>query len=140
MLNNVSIMGRITKDPELKTAGETQVINFSVACDRDFGSKDGEKQTDFIECVAWGHTAAFLGKWFHKGDMLGLTGRIQVRPWEDKDGNKRRTTEVICEHVYFAGSKNSGGSEPAPAAPNTAAEAASAFADIQESDDGDLPF
>lgn len=105
MLNHISIMGRLTKDVELRrTASGTAVANFTLAVERDF-SKD--KETDFIECVAWGKTGEFAEKYFSKGKMAIVAGRLQVRKWEDKNGNKRSTAEVVAESMYFGDSKTS---------------------------------
>lgn len=106
MLNLIVIMGRLTRDPELRrTSSGTAVANFSVAVDRDFPSQDGSRETDFIDCVAWKHTADFVGKYFSKGKQIVVKGRLQIRSWEDKDGNKRRTAEIVADNVYFAGAK-----------------------------------
>lgn len=106
MLNLIVIMGRLTRDPELRrTASGTAVANFSVAVDRDFPSQDGSRETDFIDCVAWKHTADFVGKYFSKGKQIVVKGRLQIRSWTDKDGNKRRTAEIVADSVYFAGAK-----------------------------------
>ena len=110
MLNNIVIMGRLTRDPELRRTGSgTAVASFTLAVDRDFSGKDsGEKETDFIDCVAWRHTGEFVSKYFTKGRMAVVSGRLQIRPWTDKDGNKRRSAEVIAESVYFGDSKKDG--------------------------------
>lgn len=108
MLNHIVIMGRLTRDPELKrTPGGTAVTSFSLAVDRDFKSQSGEKETDFIDVVAWKHTAEFVCSYFSKGRMAAVEGRLQVRDWRDKDGHNRRTAEVVADHVYFADSKQS---------------------------------
>ena len=108
MLNKVVIMGRFTKDPELRRTGSgTAVTSFSLACDRDFKSQSGEKETDFIEVVAWKNTAEFVSKYFGKGRMAVVDGRLQIRDWTDKDGNRRTTAEVVADNVYFADSKRS---------------------------------
>ena len=101
-------MGRLTRDPELRRTGSgTAVTSFSLACDRDFKSKSGEKDTDFIEVVAWKNTAEFVSKYFSKGRMAVVEGRLQIRDWTDKAGNKRTTAEVVADNVYFADSKRS---------------------------------
>ena len=107
MLNKIVIMGRLTRDPELRyTQSQIPVASFSLAVDRDFGGRDGgERQTDFIDVVAWRHTAEFVDKYFAKGDMAAVSGRLQIRDWTDKDGNKRRSAEVVADSVYFGGSK-----------------------------------
>lgn len=107
MLNQIVIMGRLTRDPELRRTGSgTAVASFTLAVDRDFSGKDGgEKETDFIDCVAWRQTGEFVSKYFSKGRMAVVTGRLHIRGWTDKDGNKRRTAEVIADSVYFGDSK-----------------------------------
>lgn len=115
-LNNVSLMGRLTADPELRTLGEdSKVVNFRIAVDRDRKNRDGEREADFINIVAWGKTAEHIATWFAKGDMIVVTGRIQTRTYTDKDGNNRNAFEVVADHVYFGSSKN-GGNSSAPAA------------------------
>ena len=105
MLNHIVVMGRLTRDPELrKTASGVSVTSFSVAVDRDF-SQDGQKETDFLDVVAWRNTAEFAAKYFTKGRMAVISGRLQIRNWEDKDGNKRRTAEILAENIYFGDSK-----------------------------------
>ena len=107
MLNHITIMGRLTRDPELRRTGSgVAVASFTVAVDRDFGGRDGgEKETDFIDCVAWRQTGEFVSKYFTKGSMIVVSGRLQIRSWTDKDGNKRRTAEVVADNVYFGESK-----------------------------------
>lgn len=107
MLNQIVIMGRLTRDPELRRTGSgIAVTSFTLAVDRDFSGKDGgEKETDFIDCVAWRQTGELVSKYFSKGRMAVVTGRLQIRGWTDKDGNKRRTAEVIADSVYFGDSK-----------------------------------
>ena len=108
MLNKIIIMGRLTIDPELRRTGSgTAVTSFSMACDRDFKSQSGDKETDFIEVVAWKNTAEFVSKYFSKGRMAAVEGRLQIRDWTDKDGGKRRSAEVVADNVYFADSKRS---------------------------------
>ena len=108
MLNKIVIMGRLTRDPELRRTGSgTAVTSFSLACDRDFKSQSGDKETDFIEVVAWKNTAEFVSKYFSKGRMAVVEGRLQIRDWTDKDGGKRRSAEVVADNVYFADSKRS---------------------------------
>ena len=108
MLNKIIIMGRLTRDPELRRTGSgTAVTSFSLACDRDFKSQSGDKETDFIEVVAWKNTAEFVSKYFSKGRMAVVEGRLQIRDWTDKSGNKRITAEVVADNVYFADSKRS---------------------------------
>ena len=107
MLNHITIMGRLTRDPELRRTGSgVAVASFTVAVDRDFGGRDGgEKETDFIDCVAWRQTGEFVSKYFTKGRMIVVSGRLQIRSWTDKEGNKRRTAEVVADNVYFGESK-----------------------------------
>ena len=145
MLNHITIMGRLTRDPELRRTGTgVAVASFTVAVDRDFGGRDGgEKETDFIDCVAWRQTGEFVSKYFTKGRMIVVSGRLQIRNWTDKEGNKRRTAEVVADNCYFGDSKREGegssfgapafGGYSAPAAP------ASDFAMLSD-DDAQLPF
>ena len=136
MLNHINIMGRLTRDPELRrTSGGTAVASFTLAVDRDFADKQsGIKETDFIDIVAWRGTAEFVSKYFAKGRMAVVSGRLQIRNWTDKDGNKRRNAEVVAESVYFGDSKHSdSGNE------YTAEQAAPEFSELTD-DDGDLPF
>ena len=153
MLNHITIMGRLTRDPELRRTGTgIAVASFSVAVDRDFSGRDGgEKETDFIDCVAWRQTGEFVSKYFTKGSMIVVSGRLQIRSWTDKEGNKRRTAEVVADNVYFGESKRSEGgsaynsgnsySAPAPSFGGYSAPAAPAsdFA-MLEDDDAQLPF
>ena len=110
MLNHIVLMGRLTRDPELRHTGSgIPVATFTLAVDRDFGNKeDGSKEVDFIDIVTWRNTAEFVFKYFTKGRMAVVDGRLQIRPWTDKDGNKRRSAEVVAEHVYFGDSKKDG--------------------------------
>ena len=150
MLNHIVIMGRLTRDPELRRTGSgVAVTSFTVAVDRDFGNRDsGERETDFIDCVAWRQTGEFVSKYFTKGRMAVVSGRLQIRNWTDKEGNKRRTAEIVADNVYFGDSKREGetggtfgaatsapsfGGYSAPAAP------ASDF-DMLSDDDAQLPF
>ena len=151
MLNHITIMGRLTRDPELRRTGSgIAVASFTVAVDRDFGkNENGERETDFIDCVAWRQTGEFVSKYFTKGRMAVVSGRLQIRSWTDKEGNKRRTAEVVADNVYFGDSKRDGdsgssyggntyggssfGGYSAPSAP------ASDFA-MLEDDDAQLPF
>ena len=107
MLNHIVIMGRLTRDPELRRTGSgTAVASFTLAVDRDFSPKDGgERETDFIDCVAWRQTGEFVSKYFTKGRMAVVSGRLQIRNWNDKDGNKRRSAEVVADNVYFGDSR-----------------------------------
>ena len=108
MLNHITVMGRLTRDPELRRTGSgVAVASFTVAVDRDFTDKQsGEKETDFIDCVAWRQTGEFVSKYFTKGRMAVVSGRLQIRTWNDKDGNKRRTAEIVADNVYFGDSKS----------------------------------
>lgn len=109
MLNKIILMGRLTRDPELRrTQSGTAVTSFSIACDRDFKSQSGEKETDFIDVVAWRSTAEFVSKYFAKGRMAVVEGRLQMRDWTDKEGNKRTTAEVVADNVYFGDSRRDG--------------------------------
>lgn len=140
MLNKIFIMGRLTRDPELRTTNSgTSVASFSLAVDRNYKGADGEKETDFIDCVAWRSIAEFAAKYFTKGRMPVVEGRLQIRPWTDKEGNNRRSAEVIVDNMYFGDSKrdgDTGGARPASGPVNVSAN------DWQEvdEDEGDLPF
>ena len=159
MLNHIVLMGRLTRDPELRRTGSgVAVATFSLAVDRDFAnSQTGERETDFIDIVAWRSTAEFVSKYFTKGRMAVVSGRLQIRNWNDKDGNKRRSAEVVADNVYFGDSKRDNqdggytGSAPAYggysapaqqsggyAAPSAPAPA-SGFSMIED-DDSQLPF
>lgn len=106
MLNCITIMGRLTRDPELRRTGSgIAVASFTVAVDRDF-AQDGKKETDFIDCVAWRQTGEFVSKYFKKGSMIVVKGRLQIRNWNDKDGNKRKTAEVVADNCYFGSTKS----------------------------------
>ena len=155
MLNHITIMGRLTRDPELRyTQSQTPVASFTLAVDRDFGSRDGgEKQTDFIDCVAWRQTAEFVSKYFTKGSMAVVSGRLQIRDWTDREGGKRRSAEVVVDNMYFGESRrrdgDSGDSRSSSysnssygnsgSAGRSSAPAASAFAELDDGD-GELPF
>jgi single-strand DNA-binding protein len=148
-MNQVVLMGRLTRDPELRhTQSGIAVASFALAVDRGFAAKDGgERQTDFIDIVAWRNTAEFVTKYFIKGQMAAVTGRLQIRDYTDKDGNKRKAAEVVADNVYFTESKKSrdGGGNSSPAdkggynggfqTPVTGSD----FAELED-DDGDLPF
>lgn len=133
MLNHIVFMGRLVRDVELRrTSSGTAVASFTVAVDRDFPNKDtGERETDFIDCVAWRSTGEFVSKYFQKGSMAVVDGRLQLRSWTDKDGNKRRAAEIVADHVYFGGGKK--GSEGTAAAPEED------YA-VLEDEDAQLPF
>ena len=157
MLNHITIMGRLVRDPELRRTGSgIAVASFTVAVDRDFGGRDGgERETDFIDCVAWRQTGEFVSKYFTKGRMAVVSGRLQIRNWTDKEGNKRRTAEVVADNCYFGDSKRDDGmgsyggntyggnayGAPAPSYGGYSAPAAPAsdFA-MLEDDDAQLPF
>lgn len=160
MLNKIFIMGRLTRDPELRhTQSGTAVASFTLAVDRDFKDKEtGEKQTDFIDCVAWRNSAEFVSKYFSKGRMAVVEGRLQIRPWTDRDGNKRRSAEVVADNIYFGDSKKPEdggynqrqGDDYAPPAGGYGAQAGGyggyndgygndQFAELED-DDGELPF
>lgn len=109
MLNHIDIMGRLTRDPELRRTGSgIPVASFALAVDRDFKDQNGEKQTDFIDCVAWRSGAEFVSKYFSKGRMAVVSGQLQNRKWKDKDGNNRYSAEVVADSIYFADSKKDG--------------------------------
>lgn len=141
MLNKVVIMGRLTKDPELRRTGSgTAVTSFSLACDRDFKSQSGDKETDFIEVVAWKNTAEFVSKYFGKGRMAVVDGRLQIRDWTDKAGNRRTTAEVVADNVYFADSKRSESNDNQKENFNAlSGRVSDDFVPISE-EDGEIPF
>ena len=161
MLNHIVLMGRLTRDPELRrTANGVAVASFTLAVDRDFAAAGAEKETDFIDIVAWRNTAEFVSKYFTKGRMAVVSGRLQIRNWQDKEGNKRRSAEVVADNVYFGDSKRDradGGSfnqsqgyaqsfnqipqqqQPAYQAPQNVSAAPSDFSMLSD-DDPDLPF
>lgn len=138
MLNRIVIQGRLCADPELRrTNSGTPVTTVNVAVDRDFKNQDGSRDTDFIPVVAWKGTAEMLAKYFTKGRMAVVEGRLQLRDWTDKDGNKRRTAEVVANSVYFGDSKSSD-TQSAPASMNPVPVSAADFQEVD--DDGQLPF
>ena len=159
MLNHIVLMGRLTRDPELRrTPSGVAVASFSVAVERDFASQGGERQTDFIDIVAWRNTAEFVSKYFFKGSMAVVSGRLQIRDWTDREGGKRRSAEVVADNVYFGESKRDRDSQgggfnnaaPAYTAPSYGADASfggeysspvagSDFSELDD-DDGNLPF
>ena len=156
MLNHITLMGRLVRDPELRRTGSgVAVASFRIAVDRDFQSKEsGERKADFIDCVAWRQTGEFVSKYFTKGSMIVVSGRLQIRNWTDKEGNKRRSAEVVADNCYFGESKRNsegntyggntyggGYSAPAPSYGGYSAPAAPAsdFA-MLEDDDAQLPF
>ena len=106
MLNSITLLGRLVRDPELRRTGSgTAVASFTLAVDRDFKSDRGERETDYIDVVAWRGAAEFASKYFAKGSLCCVSGRLQIRSWTDKEGGKRRSAEVVAEHLYFAGEK-----------------------------------
>lgn len=140
MLNHITVMGRLTRDPELRrTASGVAVASFTIAVDRDFADKQsGEKKTDFLDCVAWRQTGEFVSKYFTKGRMIVVDGRLEIRDWTDKEGNKRRSAEINVSNAYFGDSKReeSNGQSAAPAYPTAPAQD---FA-LLDDDDAQLPF
>ena len=133
MLNKIILMGRLTRDPELRrTQSGTAVASFTLAVDRDYKPQDGERETDFIDIVAWRGTGEFVSKYFTKGRMAVVEGRLQVRDWTDKDGNKRRSTEVVADNVYFGDSKRSES--------GTSAEPSGELRELPDEEKGELPF
>lgn len=132
MLNRIVLMGRLVKDPELRRTGSgTAVTSVTLAVDRDFKEQDGTRKADFIDVVAWKGTAEMLSKYFTKGRMAAVDGRLQLRDWTDKDGNKRRSAEIVADSVYFGDSKRDGGD-------TAQSEPQGGFSEIE--DDGHLPF
>lgn len=140
MLNKIMLMGRLTKDPELRhTQSGTAVASFTLAVDRDVKDKNtGEKATDFINVVAWRNTGDFVSRYFTKGRMAVVEGRLQMRGWTDKDGNKRRSPEVVADNVYFGDSKRDGDSANTSDAYNSPAGGPRDYTELD--DDGELPF
>lgn len=132
MLNEIILMGRLTRDPELRhTQSGTAVASFALAVDRDYKGQSGERETDFIDVVAWRNTAEFVSRYFHKGRMAVVKGSLQVRDWTDRDGNKRRSYEVLADSVYFADSKRT--TSDSDAAPGE-------FRELPADEEGKLPF
>ena len=147
MINNVVLMGRLVATPELRSTGTgISVASFTIAVERSFAKAGEQRQADFIDCVAWRQTAEFITRYFQKGSMIAVTGNIQTRNYEDKNGNKRKAVEVVVDNASFCGSKSETGTSGGYAAPATAAPAAPSFATGSESDfeeiieDDDLPF
>ena len=133
MLNKIVLMGRLTRDPELRrTQSGTAVASFTLAVDRDYKPQDGERETDFIDIVAWRGTGEFVSKYFTKGRMAVVEGRLQVRDWTDKDGAKRRSTEVVADNVYFGDSKRPESGTPA--------EPSGELQELPDEEKGELPF
>ena len=135
MLNHITLMGRMTRDPELRfTPQNTPVASFSLAVERDYQPGGSERQTDFIDCVAWRKTAEFVSKHFQKGSLAAVTGRLQIRDWTDRDGGKRRNAEVAVDNVYFAERKQTPPAEsPVDVSPPSLAE-------LSPDEGGELPF
>lgn len=130
MINNITLQGRFTKDPELRyTNSQISVCSFTLACERDIAGQDGKRECDFIDCVAWRSTADFISKYFSKGSLAAVTGRLQVRSWKDDNGNNRRTSEILVDHVYFCGSSN-----------GTSGQTSGKDDFVAVEDDGELPF
>ena len=134
MLNKIILMGRLTRDPELRrTQSGTAVTSFTIAVDRDYKSQSGEKETDFIDIVAWRATGEFVSKYVSKGRMAVVEGRLQIRDWTDRDGGKRRSAEVVADNVYFGDSKRAVSGSDTPAAERELEE-------VPDDEKGELPF
>jgi len=145
VLNRIVLMGRLTRDPELRRTGSgVAVVSFTIAVDRDFQSGDGNKETDFIDIVAWRGTAEFVSKYFAKGQMAVVSGRLQIRNWNDKDGNKRRSAEVVADSVYFGEPKKSSGGFHENDTPSSHSPLPENYGPeeypVVDDDDGELPF
>ena len=141
MLNHITIMGRLVRDPEMRsTQSGVAVASFTLAVDRDFGGRDGgEKQTDFIDCTAWRHTAEFVSKYFSKGRMAVVSGRLQIDNYTDNDGNKRRSAKVIADNIYFGDSKKDSATSGQSDEAASFTPAPSGFVTV-EVDNSELPF
>ena len=134
MLNKIIVMGRLTKDVEMRhTQSGNAVASFTIACDRDFKAKNGEKETDWLDVVAWRNTAEFVSKYFSKGRMAVVEGRLQTRTYEDNNGNKRKVSEIVADNVYFGDSKK----ESDPLDQFTQANK---FVEVEDDDEGEFPF
>ena len=143
MLNHISIMGRLVRDPEMRRTGSgIACASFTIAVDRDFKGQSGEKETDFIDCTAWRNTAEFVEKYFAKGRMAVVSGRLQMRKWTDKDGNKRTSAEIVADNVYFGDSKNSNSGSSFDNSAYTFSNPTAPASDFAMLDDDDaaLPF
>lgn len=142
MINTVALTGRLTYEPELKaTQSGVSVIRFQVAVDRNYQAQGQERQADFIDCIAWRQTAEFISRYFHKGDMIGVEGSIQTSNFTDKDGNKRKSVDVVANNVSFCGSKQQSNEKPnLNVAPPTYASADNSDFEEIVDDDSDLPF
>lgn len=140
MLNHITIMGRLVRDPELRsTQNGTSVASFTVAVDRDYQPGGSEKQTDFIECVAWRGTGEFVSKYFRKGSMIVVAGRLQSRKWQDRDGNNRISWEVVADSVYFGESRKDGPNAAQATYQQNYGNPNVQFTELDDSD-GELPF
>ena len=144
MLNHITIMGRLTRDPELRTTpSNVSVASFTLAVDRDLTNKQtGERDTDFIDVVAWRGAAEFAAKHFRKGSMMAVSGRLQIREWTDQNNNKRRNAEVVADNIYFGESKSSSASTGGSKLDEFSARAERSLGErfVEVEDDGDLPF
>ena len=140
MLNHITIMGRLTRDPELRhTQSGTAVAGFTLAVERDFKVDTGDRETDFVDCVAWRSTAEFVSRYLSKGRMAIVDGRLQIRDWTDRDGNKRRSAEVVADHVYFGDSKREVGTSQGQITAYQSSGEVDAFEELKD-DDGEFPF
>ena len=138
MLNHIVLMGRLTRDPELRQTGSgISVASFTIAVDRDYTAQGAEKETDFVDIVAWRGTADFVSKYFAKGRMAVVSGRLQIRNWQDKEGNKRRSAEVVADNVYFGESKKD--SQSSNSTQSNEPAQSTDFVPL-DGDDSDLPF
>lgn len=132
MLNHITMAGRLVRDPELRrTQNGTAVASFTLACERDFKNESGDREVDFIDCVAWRKTAELVSSYFTKGRMAIVSGRMQIRGWTDKDGNRRKSAEILVDNIYFGDNK--------PTQPDNGDSAAEPYGEIAEDDD-QLPF
>lgn len=134
MLNHITCMGRLTRDPETRyTQSQTPVTNFTIACERDYADSQGNRATDFLDVVAWRSTGEFVSKYFQKGSMIAVSGRLQMREWTDRDGNKRKAAEIVADNCYFAGKSERKEAKPEQPQQNS-------FSDLDDDDFGVLPF
>ena len=139
MLNKIIVQGRMTKDTELRyTQNQKPVVSFTLACDRDYTQAGEDRQADFIDVVAFGKTAEFVDQYFVRGQMAIVCGRLQLRDWTDKDGNKRRNAEILADHVYFGERKREDAKAPQKPAAAPVNVTAETFEEL--ADQGDLPF
>lgn len=138
MLNHITVMGRLTRDPELRSTNTgIPVASFTLAVERDVKDQAGDRKTDVIDVVAWRGTGEFAARNFHKGDLAVVCGRLEIRNWTDKDGGKRKSAEIVASNIYFTGGKKT---DPQQEPAATYSAEAPGFADISAADDGDLPF